>query len=105
MYAVLKTDQWKYFSNPQELYYLPEDPAEIEKADHVSDTLNPESLNVLKDCLVEPSLVGAKPGTRYQFLRQACARQVLLVGVPGVYLDNRLRVACPEGDGNIARHQ
>ncbi len=31
--------------------------------------LNPNSLEVLKNCMVEPSLANAKPGTRYQFLR------------------------------------
>lgn len=31
--------------------------------------LNPESLEVLPHCLVEPSLSEAKPGNRYQFLR------------------------------------
>jgi glutaminyl-tRNA synthetase len=32
--------------------------------------LNPNSLKVLTSCLVEPSLAGAEPGTRYQFMRQ-----------------------------------
>ena len=32
--------------------------------------VNPQSLLVLKDCLVEPSLVNAKPGSHYQFERQ-----------------------------------
>ena len=32
--------------------------------------LNPNSLQVLTSCKVEPSLAGAKPGSRYQFLRQ-----------------------------------
>ncbi|TYO96499.1 glutamine--tRNA ligase/YqeY domain fusion protein [Desulfallas thermosapovorans] len=32
--------------------------------------LNPDSLEVLTSCLVEPSLAGARPGSRYQFLRQ-----------------------------------
>ncbi len=31
--------------------------------------LNPNSLEVLEDCMVEPSLANAAPGTRYQFLR------------------------------------
>ena len=34
------------------------------------DDLNPESLQVLTGCRVEPSVVGAEPGTRYQFERQ-----------------------------------
>ncbi len=32
--------------------------------------LNPNSLQVLTSCKVEPSLAGAEPGSRYQFLRQ-----------------------------------
>jgi glutaminyl-tRNA synthetase len=33
------------------------------------DNLNPDSLSILKNCLVEPGLVDAKPELRYQFLR------------------------------------
>lgn len=32
--------------------------------------LNPNSLEVLADCLVEPTLAGAAPGSRYQFMRK-----------------------------------
>ncbi|MFQ5709779.1 MAG: glutamine--tRNA ligase/YqeY domain fusion protein [bacterium] len=32
--------------------------------------LNPNSLEVLQSCFVEPSLAGAQPGSRYQFERQ-----------------------------------
>ena len=32
--------------------------------------LNPDSLETLTSCRVEPSLAGAAPGSRYQFLRQ-----------------------------------
>ena len=31
--------------------------------------LNPDSLEILNNCKVEPSLLGASPGNRYQFLR------------------------------------
>jgi glutaminyl-tRNA synthetase len=34
------------------------------------DHINPHSLEVLTGCLVEPGLARAKPGDRYQFLRQ-----------------------------------
>ena len=34
------------------------------------DDLNPDSLQVLTNCRVEPSVAGAKPGCRYQFERQ-----------------------------------
>jgi glutaminyl-tRNA synthetase len=36
----------------------------------VLDDLNPNSLETLSGCLLEPSLAGAAAGTRYQFLRQ-----------------------------------
>ncbi len=32
--------------------------------------LNPNSLEVLTNCLVEPSLAGVAPGNRYQFMRK-----------------------------------
>lgn len=56
--------------------------AEVRLYDHLFSTLNPgeeedilnainpESLEVLDRCLVEPSLGDSKPGDRYQFLRQ-----------------------------------
>jgi glutaminyl-tRNA synthetase len=34
------------------------------------DNLNPDSLEVLADCVVEPSLAAAAPGDRFQFERQ-----------------------------------
>ena len=34
------------------------------------DDLNPDSLQVLTNCRVEPGVAGAKPGCRYQFERQ-----------------------------------
>ena len=40
-----------------------------EGADYKSN-LNPQSLETLSACQIEPSLAGAKPGTRYQFERQ-----------------------------------
>ncbi|HHN64666.1 MAG TPA: glutamine--tRNA ligase/YqeY domain fusion protein [Nitrospirae bacterium] len=33
------------------------------------DCINPESLKILKECKAEPSLKGASPGERFQFLR------------------------------------
>jgi len=44
------------------------DKPEEEGADYKS-LLNPNSLKVLDNCLVEPSLKGAKPGTSFQFER------------------------------------
>jgi glutaminyl-tRNA synthetase len=33
------------------------------------DFFNPDSLQILTDCYVEPSLLNAKPGERFQFER------------------------------------
>jgi glutaminyl-tRNA synthetase len=36
----------------------------------VADTLNPDSLDIVTDCQIEPSLLNAVPGVTYQFERQ-----------------------------------
>ena len=43
---------------------------DVEEGDDFTDYLNPESLEILRGCRVEPSLAGAAPGSRYQFERQ-----------------------------------
>ncbi len=47
-----------------------ENPDEEEAGTDYKSKLNPDSLEVLTNCLVEPGLAGAKPGSRYQFMRQ-----------------------------------
>jgi len=47
-----------------------ENPNELKEGQHFTNYLNPDSLKVLSACYVEPSLAAAKPGSRYQFLRQ-----------------------------------
>jgi glutaminyl-tRNA synthetase len=47
-----------------------ENPAEEEDGIDWRDTLNPESLEILSPCQVEPSLADAKPGDGFQFLRK-----------------------------------
>lgn len=49
--------------------FTKENPGEEKDVDFKT-YLNPNSLEVLTSCLVEPSLAGAKPGSRYQFERQ-----------------------------------
>ncbi len=46
--------------------------AEVRLYDYLllDEKINPNSLEILSSCLVEPSLKNAKPGDRYQFLRQ-----------------------------------
>jgi len=43
---------------------------EQEEGEDFIKQLNPNSLEVLVDCLVEPGLVEAVPGSRYQFMRK-----------------------------------
>ncbi len=45
------------------------DPSDVEEGSDFLSNLNPNSLEVLKGCKVEPSLASAAPGSRYQFLR------------------------------------
>ena len=49
--------------------FVRENPNEGEEGKDFSDYINPNSLEVLKNCLVEPSLSKAEPKSRYQFER------------------------------------
>ena len=44
-------------------------PEHVAEGGDYKDALNPNSLETLTDCQVEPSLLGAEPGTRFQFER------------------------------------
>jgi len=46
-----------------------ENPADVEDETGFRAYLNPNSLEILTSCLVEPILAGASPGNRYQFER------------------------------------
>jgi glutaminyl-tRNA synthetase len=48
--------------------FLKPDPDDVEPGQSFLDNLNPDSLRVSR-CWVEPSVVGARPGTTYQFER------------------------------------
>jgi len=47
-----------------------ENPNDVEEGKTFLDYINPNSLETLSQCMVEPGLADAEPGTRYQFLRQ-----------------------------------
>ena len=47
-----------------------EEPGDVEAGADFTTNLNPDSLERLTTCQVEPSLAGVEPGSRYQFLRQ-----------------------------------
>ena len=49
--------------------FTKEDPEDVEEGQDFTTTLNPKSLEILKDCKVEPSLAGAEALQRYQFER------------------------------------
>jgi len=49
--------------------FLAEDPERDIPGMTFLDNLNPNSLEVLRGCLVEPSLAAAAPGSRFQFER------------------------------------
>ena len=44
-------------------------PVDVEEGSDFKANLNPNSLEILRGCRVEPSLADASPGSRYQFLR------------------------------------
>jgi glutaminyl-tRNA synthetase len=46
-----------------------EDPNQAPEGKDFIANLNPNSLEIVKDCKLEPSLAGAAPGSRYQFER------------------------------------
>jgi len=50
--------------------FIKENPDEVEAGADFKSNLNPNSLEVLKGCFVEPGLAGAAPGSIYQFERQ-----------------------------------
>jgi glutaminyl-tRNA synthetase len=49
--------------------FLKEDPSDVEEGKDVLDNLNPNSLEIIADAKVEPSLANAAAGSRYQFER------------------------------------
>jgi len=49
--------------------FTKENPDDVEEDQDWRSNLNPESLEVLTNCKLEPSLKGAQPGTTYQFER------------------------------------
>jgi len=50
--------------------FTKEDPTDVEDGTDFKAYLNPNSLEILTSCRVEPNLAGATPGSRYQFERQ-----------------------------------
>jgi glutaminyl-tRNA synthetase len=59
-------------------------PGEENEGEDFISNMNPDSLEVLKDCKVEPGLANTVPGTKYQFLRIGyfCSDQDSKEGAP-----------------------
>ena len=52
-----------------EHFFVKENPNDAEEGKDFTAYINPNSLEILSNCMVEPSLSEAKPGSRYQFER------------------------------------
>jgi glutaminyl-tRNA synthetase len=52
-----------------ETLFTREDPNEVAEGGEFTDNLNPNSIEVLAGCKLEPSLAGAEAGSSYQFER------------------------------------
>jgi len=52
-----------------ETLFTKENPNDVEEGHEFTDNLNPQSMQILTGCKLEPSLANAAPGSRYQFER------------------------------------
>jgi len=64
-------------------------PSNVDAGGHFSDHLNPESLEVLTDCKLEPSLADIEPGSRFQFERLGYFCADSIDSAPGKPVFNR----------------
>ena len=69
--------------------FLADDPADDEETGDFMSNLNPDSLEILRSCQVEPSLADAAPGSRFQFLRQGYFCVDSVDSSPGALVFNR----------------
>jgi glutaminyl-tRNA synthetase len=83
--------------------FTKEDPNKVEEGQEFTANLNPNSLEIISNAKLEPSLADAKPGTRYQFERLGyfC---VDLDSKPGKPIFNRT-VALKDGWAKIEKKQ
>ncbi|MEM7313463.1 MAG: glutamine--tRNA ligase/YqeY domain fusion protein [Planctomycetota bacterium] len=65
------------------------DPGDVEEGGTFLDNLNPNSLEVLTDCRLEPSLAEATPGERFQFERTGYFCVDSVDSKPGAMVFNR----------------
>ena len=67
LHWVSEADSFKAQVNIYDRLFKSEKPGSTE---NLADDLNPDSLTILNDCLIEGSLKDAKPGDVFQFMRQ-----------------------------------
>jgi glutaminyl-tRNA synthetase len=65
-------------------------PNEVEEGKEFTDYINPDSLEVLTSCMVEPSLADAKPGVHVQFERMGYFCVDNVDSKPGALVFNRI---------------
>ena len=66
------------------------DPEGSQEGKTFKDYLNPDSVNILRDCLVEPGLANTPPEKRFQFLRHGYFIADALDSKPGSPVFNRI---------------
>ena len=69
--------------------FVKENPEGNQEGGDYRTNLNPDSLQVLKECRIEPSLANAAPGSRYQFERQGYFCVDSVDSKPGALVFNR----------------
>ncbi|NJN81866.1 MAG: hypothetical protein HC802_05975 [Caldilineaceae bacterium] len=65
-------------------------PEEVEEGKSFLDYLNPDSVQILTGCMVEPSVASSPPGRRYQFERQGYFISDSEDSAPGALVFNRI---------------
>ena len=65
------------------------DPGRVEEGGSWRDNLNPTSVEILRNCKLEPGLAHARPGQRFQFERKAYFCVDSVDSVPGKPVFNR----------------
>ncbi|MCB0339484.1 MAG: glutamine--tRNA ligase, partial [Bdellovibrionales bacterium] len=79
-----------------------ENPDAVEDGGHFLDSLNPHSLETVEEALVEPSIISAPSGSRYQFMRNGYFVVDTRDSTPGVPVFNRI-VGLKDGWSKIAK--
>ncbi|MCX6835788.1 MAG: glutamate--tRNA ligase family protein, partial [candidate division Zixibacteria bacterium] len=69
--------------------FTKENPMDVEEGKHFTDCINPNSLEILSGCKLEPSVGNSQPGDRYQFERMGYFCVDSKYSLPGKPVFNR----------------